>query len=160
EFIGKKPKIVCNTDMPDIIHDEIGKMIKAFREGIAILKHKTKNGDFFWTFTHFKPSYKKDGSFEAFVTRRKPIPVNKLKTNETRLKSQIDKLYHVLKGIETHVGYDASKKYLEGYLEDRGYELLSDYYLDFFDFREGEIDEYFSINPRTPDKIVKKYYPV
>jgi len=159
ELITQPPKIVCNHDMPDIIHEEIGRMIMGFKEGIAVLKHKTKHGDYFWSFTHFKPVYKPDGTFEAFLTRRKPIPSKKIDGTIVDLKRSIEKLYKVLKEIENVPNQrpGVAEKYLHGFLEDRGFETLSDYYASFFDFKNNEIEQYFSIDENTPDKIVKRY---
>jgi PAS domain S-box-containing protein len=158
EFISQRPRIVCNDDMPHIIHDMIGAIIMNFKEGIAVLKHRTKNGDFFWAFTHYKPIYKPDGSFEAFLTRRKPIPNRKVNGEFDNLKAKITKLYTALKEIEELAGYDKAVKYLDGFLEDRGFDTLHDYYMSFFDFDPKELEEYFSINHSTSPKTIKKYF--
>jgi len=160
EFIGQKPKIVCSVDMPGIIHDEIGAMIQNYERGIALLKHQTRQGDYFWAFTHFRPSYKEDGSFDSFLTRRKPLPLRKLKYDEAHIRHSVEKLYSVLKEIETHHNLKTAKKYLQGFLEDRGFENLTAYFQSFFNLKPKEIEEYFSITPRTPQKIIKKYMPV
>jgi len=157
EFITNRPKIVCDKDMPDIIHDEIGKAIMNFGEGVAVLKHKTKYGDYFWAFTHYKPVYKPDGSFEAFLTRRKPIPAKKVHGSAGLVKEKVERLYKVLKEIEQYVSYKAAQKYLEGYLEDKGYASLADFYMGLFDMKPAEIEQYFSIDEKTPQKVVKKF---
>ncbi len=160
EFVTQRPKIICNDDMPDVIHDEIGQMIMNFKEGIAVLKHKTKDGDYFWAFTHFKPVYKSDGSFEAFLTRRKPIPSKKIKDDEESLKSRIQKLYKTLKEIEDNAGMETAKKYLDGFLEDRNFSTLSEYYMSFFNFNQEDIEKYFSIDEKTPEKYIRKFMHV
>ncbi len=157
EFVTHPPKIICHEDMPDIIHDIIGTYIMNYDEGIAVLKHKTKNNDYFWAFTHYKPSYKPDGSFEAFVTRRKPLPTKKLNGTIEDMKYQISKLYEILKGIEKHTGTKQAERYLEGFLEYKGFDTLEDYYMSFFDFNKAELEEYFSINEQTPDKKIRRY---
>ncbi len=158
EFIGNRPKIVCHPDMPDIIHDTIGQMIMKYQSGIAVLKHATKHGDYLWAFTHFKPSYREDGTFEAFITRRKPLPDKKINGTEENLYEKITKLYHVLKQIEQHSGVEQAMKYLDGFLEDRGYENLHQYYMSFFDFKQDELEAYFQINQETPTSKIKKYF--
>ncbi len=157
EFIRQPPKIICHDDMPDIIHDTIGGFIIGFKEGIAVLKHKTKNNDYFWAFTHYKPSYKPDGSFEAFVTRRKPLPTKKLNGTIEDMKFQISKLYEILKGIEQHTGIKQAERYLEGFLEHKGFDTLEDYYMSFFNFSKEELEEYFNINHKTPKKKIRRY---
>ncbi len=157
EFVTQPPKIICHEDMPDLIHDTIGSFIMEYKEGIAVLKHKTKNNDFFWAFTHYKPSYKPDGSFEAFVTRRKPLPTKKLNGTIEDMKYQISKLYEILKGIESHTGQKQAERYLEGFLEYKGYKTLEDYYMSFFDFSKAELEEYFSINEQTPVKRIRRF---
>ena len=157
EFVTQKPKIICHQDMPDIIHDTIGGFIMNYEEGIAVLKHKTKNDDYFWAFTHYKPSYNPDGSFDAFVTRRKPLPEKKITGELEDMKYQISKLYEILKGIEQHTGQKAAQKYLDGFLEYKGFKTLKDYYMSFFNFKNEELENYFAINEKTPEKAIKKY---
>ena len=157
EFVTQKPKIICHQDMPDIIHDTIGGFIMNYEEGIAVLKHKTKNNDYFWAFTHYKPSYNPDGSFDAFVTRRKPLPEKKITGEIEDLKYQVSKLYEILKGIEQHTGQKNAQKYLDGFLEYKGFNSLKDYYMSFFNFKNEELENYFSINEKTPQKVIKKY---
>ncbi len=157
EFVTQPPRIICHEDMPDIIHDIIGGFIMDYREGIAVLKHKTKNNDFFWAFTHYSPLYKPDGSFEAFITRRKPLPAKKLSGNLEDMKYQITKLYKILKEIEQHTGIKQAQKYLEGFLEYKGYNDLEAYYMSFFNFDKKELEEYFSIDEKTPEEKIRKY---
>jgi hypothetical protein len=158
EFLTQEPKIVCHHDMPDIIHDTIAGFIMNHEEGITILKHENKNGDTLWAFTHFMPVYKPNGDFESYLTRRKPIPNNKINGYPENLKDQIEKLYIILKGIEAHSDKKYAEKYLEGFLEYKGYQNLKDYYMSFFNFSESELLEYFSINERTPQNLINKYF--
>ncbi len=157
DFVTQPPKIICHDDMPDLIHDTIGGFIMNYQEGIAVLKHKTINNDYFWAFTHYKPSYNKDGSFEAFITRRKPLPTKKLNGTIEDMKHQISQLYQILKGIENHTGQKQAEKYLEGFLEYKGYDTLKDYYMSFFDFSKDELEEYFSIDEQTSSKKIRRY---
>ncbi len=110
-----------------------------------------------WAFTHYKPVYKKNGDFEAFLTRRKPLPQKKLNGDIENLKYQISKLYKILKEIEEHTGYKHAANYLDGFLEYKGYKTLNDYYMSFFDFKKNELEEYFNIDESTPKKRIKKY---
>lgn len=157
DFVTRPPKTICHPDMPDIIHNTIGGLIMDYKEGIAVLKHVTKTGEAFWAFTHYKPSYKADGTFEAFVTRRKPLPSKKLNGTIEDMKYQISKLYKILKEIEGHVGVEQAQKYLKGFLEYKKYNTLEDYYMSFFNFDKGELEKYFSIDENTPEKVIKKY---
>jgi hypothetical protein len=160
EFVTQPPRTICHPDMPDIIHDTIGELIMDYKEGIAVLKHITKTGKAFWAFTHYKPSYKPDGSFEAFVTRRKPLPGKKLNGTIEDMQSQISKLYKILKEIELHTGHKQAKKYLKGFLEYKKMDTLKDYYMSFFNFDQGELEKYFSIDRNTPENVIKKYVNV
>ncbi len=160
EFVTQRPRIICHPDMPDIIHDTIGEIIMNYEEGIAVLKHVTKNGDYFWAFTHYKPVYKPDGSFEAFLTRRKPLPTKKINGQVENMKHEISKLYKALKEIEQHTGLEQAKKYLDGFLEYKQYPSLKDYYMSFFDFNQKELEQYFSIDFSTPGRVIKKYVDI
>ena len=160
EFVTQPPKIICHPDMPEVIHNTIGELIMGYKEGVAVLKHITKTGKAFWAFTHYKPSYRSDGSFEAFITRRKPLPNKKLDGTIVDLKYQISKLYQILKDIELHTGVSQANKYLSGFLEYHNYETLNDYYMSFFDFKKDELEKYFSINEKTSQRIINKYLNV
>ncbi len=157
EFVTQPPRTICHRDMPDIIHDIIGGYILEYKEGIAVLKHRTKNGDFFWAFTHYKPSYKPDGSFDSFITRRKPLPTKKITGEWEDMKYQISKLYQILKEIEIHTGAKAALNYLNGFLEYKSYETLEDYYMSFFNFNKDELETYFSIDAKTPESVINKF---
>lgn len=160
EFVTQPPKIICHPDMPNIIHDIIGSYIMDYKEGIAVLKHVTKDGDYFWAFTQYMPSYNPDGSFDAFVTKRKPLPGKKVSGDIEDMKFQISKLYQILKEIEKHTGEAQAIKYLEGFLEYKNYKTLEDYYMSFFDFNKNELAEYMSIDKNTPEKKINKYINV
>ena len=160
EFVTQAPKTICHPDMPEIIHNTIGEFIMGYKEGIAVLKHITKTGESFWAFTHYKPSYKPDGSFEAFVTRRKPLPHKKLDGSIIDMEYQISKLYQILKEIERHTGLSQAQKYLKGFLEYHKYPSLNDYYMSFFNFKKDELEKYFSINETTSQRSINKYLNV
>jgi len=158
EFVTKRPKTICHPDMPAVIHETIGGYIMNYKEGIAVLKHATKSGNYIWAFTHFYPSYKDDGTFEAFVTRRKPLPNKKINGTEEDLKAVISRLYGILKEIEDHSGTEVSRKYLAGFLEEKGFDTLHDYYLSFFDFKRNEWEAYFQIDKNTSARTIRKYF--
>ena len=157
DFVTKPPKTVCHPDMPDIVHQTIGGYIMNRREGIAVLKHATREGDYIWAFTYYMPRYKPDGSFEAFVTYRKPIPDKKINGQAESLKNTITRLYVILKDLEIHSGVEVASKYLNGFLEDRGLKSLDEYYLQFFNFNKSELEKYFTIDERTSNSVIRKY---
>ncbi len=157
DFVTRPPKTVCHPDMPDIIHETIGGYIMNRQEGIAVLKHATRSGDYIWAFTYYMPRYKSDGSFEAFVTYRKPIPDKKLNGQPESLKETVTRLYTILKAIEANSGMDVARKYLNGFLEDRGLKSLDEYYLQFFNFNKNELEKYFNIDERTSKSVIRKY---
>jgi hypothetical protein len=157
DIISKPPKIVCHEDMPAVIHKTIGGYIMNFQEGVAVLKHKNYNGGYFWAFTYFKPVYNEDESFESFLTVRKPLPNRKLNGREDNMKGEIENLYLALKNIEIYGNPDYAQKYLTGFLEYKGYDSLTDYYMSFFDFKKHELENYFNINTRTPQKVIDRY---
>jgi len=157
DFVSKPPQTVCHPDMPVIIHETIARYILNRQEGIAVLKHATRSGDYVWAFTLYKPRYNPDGTLESFVTYRKPVPNKKLKGDEKSLKESVAKLYSILKSIEEHSGIEVSKKYLEGFLEDQGLSSLEDYYMKFFEFNKKELLKYFNIDQNTSELVIRKY---
>jgi len=157
EFVTQPPRTICHPDMPEIVHDIIGSFIMEFKKGIAVLKHVNKTGDYIWAFTQYYPSYKEDGSFESFITKRKPLPTKKITGELEDMKYQISKLYEIIKGIEQHTGLKQAHAYLNGFLEHKGFETLEDYYMSFFDFNGKELEAYFEIDAKTPEKFIKKY---
>ncbi len=158
DIIGEKPKIVCHKDMPGAVHDAIAEMIKDFKFGYAILKHGTKQGNYFWAFTKFEPKYKPDGTFETFLTKRKPVPMKKLKKNRQDWSDYLSLFYEKLRKIEEKSGSEISLRYLKGFLEEKGYESLSGFYLDFFNLSKKELDFIFNIDHKTPERKINKYY--
>jgi hypothetical protein len=159
EILMQPPRIVCSDDMPAIIHNTIGSFIMSYKEGIAILKHRSSCDDYFWAFTQYKPVFKKDGTFEAFLTRRKPIPERKINGEIDLLKAKISKLYSELKEIEDNAGMEEAEKYLASFLKENHFESLDEYYMSFFDADYKEMEKYFNIDEKTPGKIIKKYFP-
>ncbi len=157
DFITKPPKTVCHPDMPSIIHQTIGGYIMNRQEGFAVLKHATRSGDYIWAFTYYAPYYNAKGELEAFITYRKPIPDRKLNNRAEPLKESVTHLYAKLKDIENHFGDEVARKYLIGYLENRGLKSLEEDYYHFFDFDKKELRKYFEIKEKTPHRIIRKY---
>ena len=119
ELIGRAHNIVRHPDMPKIIFTLIWQRLKEHQDILAIVKNRTKGGNYFWIKTSFKTTYseitKKENGYMA-VNHAAPKQAIK----------EIESLYEKLLEVEKADGEVASIKYL----------------LDFFEANETNYDDY------------------
>ena len=121
EVIGQPHNIVRHPDMPKVIFYFMWKNIKKRKNVIAIVKNYTKNKDYYWVATDFKHEEDFSGAIKNYVAFRRPINQDNIKIIET--------LYSNLLEIEKTTGIDASIKYFNRYLKEKGMEY-NDFILD------------------------------
>ncbi len=119
ELIGRPHNIVRHPDMPKIIFTLMWQRLKENQDILAVVKNKTKDGNYFWVTTNFKTTHsevtKKENGYMA-ITYAAPKQAVK----------EIEVLYKYLLEIEKSEGEVASIKYL----------------LDFFEANETNYDDY------------------
>ncbi len=119
ELMGRPHSIVRHPDMPKIIFTLIWQRLKEHQDILAILKNKTKDGNYFWITTSFKTTYSEVTKREnGYMAVNHAAPKQAIKEVET--------LYEKLLEIEKSEGEVASITYL----------------LDFFEANETSYDDY------------------
>jgi len=121
EVIGQPHNIIRHPDMPKVIFYFMWKNIKKRKNVIAIVKNYTKNKDYYWVATDFKHEEDFSGAIKNYVAFRRPINQDNIKI--------IEALYSNLLEIEKTTGIDASIKYFNRYLKEKGMEY-NDFILD------------------------------
>ncbi|MBU0632012.1 PAS domain-containing protein [bacterium] len=112
ELIDKPHSILRHPDMPRAIFKLLWETIQAKEEINAYVKNLCKDGSFYWVFANVTPSFdEKDNIIGYFSVRRKP------KKESIEL---IKNLYIKLLQLEKSSGLEASMKYLQELLKEKG----------------------------------------
>jgi len=119
ELVGRAHSIIRHPDMPKIIFTLMWQRLKDNQDILAVLKNRTKDGNYYWVTTSFKTTHsevtKKENGYMA-ITYAAPSQAVK----------EIEPLYENLLKIEKSEGEIASIKYL----------------LDFFEANDTNYDDY------------------
>ena len=119
ELIGRPHNIIRHPDMPKIIFTLMWQRLKENQDILAIVKNRTKDGNYFWITTSFKTTHsevtKRENGYMAITYAAPPQAVK-----------EIEPLYKKLLEIEKGDGEIASIKYL----------------LDFFEANDTNYDDY------------------
>ena len=134
ELMGQPHSIIRHPDMPKVIFKLLWTYLKKGENIHALIKNRTKDGNFYWVITNFETRYNDEGEIIAYFAKRKAAPDFAV--------YQIEKLYKKLLAIEKAQGMLVSERYLNGYLEERGldynqlvYQLLT--------LNRDDVNEYF-----------------
>lgn len=112
ELLGKPHNIVRHPQMPKCIFKLLWERIQSGEEIFAYVVNQAKNGDHYWVFANVTPSFDNNGKIIGYYSvRRKP--------NNDALKT-IEALYTTLINAEKSGGVNASVKYLEETLRNKG----------------------------------------
>jgi len=113
ELIGKPHNIVRHPDMPKIVFKLLWQTISAGKNINAVVKNLAKDGRYYWIFTEFESRKDTDnGKIIGYHAARKSISKHILEI--------VAELYSELLKIEKESGVDASEKYLNSFLKDKG----------------------------------------
>ena len=112
ELLGKPHNIVRHSDMPRIIFKLLWERIQNKKEIFAYVKNKTKNGEYYWVCANVTASTDDKGNIIGYYSVRR-------KVNEQALPA-IEDLYTKLLQAESRGGMDASQKYLNNLLKEKG----------------------------------------
>ncbi len=112
ELLGKPHNIVRHPDMPRIIFKLLWERIQNKKEIFAYVKNKTKNGGYYWVYANVTASTDDKGNIIGYYSVRR-------KVNEQAL-PVIEDLYAKLLQAESRGGMDASQKYLNNLLKEKG----------------------------------------
>lgn len=112
ELLGSPHSIIRHPDMPKVIFKLMWKRIQNNEDMLAIVKNKTKNGDYYWVTTLFETKYhpytKKP---EGYLALRRAAPDDAIR--------DIEPLYKKLVEIEASEGMDASEAYFLNFLREQ-----------------------------------------
>jgi len=112
ELLGKPHNIVRHPDMPRIIFKLLWNRIQNKEEIFAYVKNKTKNSGYYWVYANVTASVDDKGTIVGYYSVRR-------KVNEQAL-PVIEDLYAKLLQIESRGGIEASQRYLNNMLKEKG----------------------------------------
>jgi len=112
ELINQQHNLVRHPDMPAVIFKLMWKRIQLSQDIFAVVKNKTKNGDYYWVTTKFE--IRRDS-----LTNKVCGYIAYRQGADKKLVAEITKLYDELLLIEKSSGIDASEKYLIGFLDSQ-----------------------------------------
>ncbi len=105
ELIGKAHNIIRHKDMPKIIFKLMWARLKKNEDILAIVKNRSKSGNYYWVTTMFETKYHPfEKTPESYLALRKAAPEKAVKA--------IEPLYAELCKIEEEHGIEASEEYL------------------------------------------------
>ena len=111
ELVGKQHNIIRHPDMPKIIFTLIWQRIKDNQDILAIVKNRTKDGNYFWITTSFKTTHSEATKKEnGYMAIHYAAPKQAIK--------EVEPLYKKLLEIEKSEGEIASVKYLLDFFEE------------------------------------------
>ena len=112
ELIGAPHNIVRHPDMPRIVFKLLWERIKSKEEIFAYVKNLSKDGGYYWVYANVTPSVDSNGNLVGYYSvRRKP--------SDEGIRVCED-LYAKLVEQERRGGMDASSRYLNDLLEEKG----------------------------------------
>jgi len=113
ELIGTPHNVVRHPDMPRIVFKLLWETISSGNNINAVVKNLAKDGRFYWIFTEFEMRKDTDtGEIIGYSASRKSISKYVIEV--------ITKLYRELLEVEQKDGIDASEKYLNNFLKEKG----------------------------------------
>ncbi|MDX1808782.1 MAG: PAS domain-containing protein [Sulfurospirillaceae bacterium] len=119
ELIGKSHNIIRHPDMPRIIFKLLWDRIKNGHNIIAVIKNMAKDGRYYWVFTHFEIirdiNTKEITGYRAY---RKYV--------SKHITAVLLPLYKKLVEIEKTEGMEASEKYLNDFMKEKGEHITID----------------------------------
>lgn len=81
ELLGQSQNIVRHPEVPGCIFDKLWTTIAEGGEIFTYLVNRCANGDHYWVFAHFAPSYAKDGSINGYHSAQRvanPLALEKI----------------------------------------------------------------------------------
>ncbi len=153
ELMGQPHNIIRHPDMPQVIFKLMWERLKKGQNIYALVKNLAKDKRYYWVLTSFNTKYNEKGEIIAYYARRKAAPENAV--------YQIEKLYKILRKIETTQNMEISERYLKGMLEEK--KLTYDQYImQVLDMSQNEINAYFSENDQQKkvekNNIIQKLF--
>ena len=135
ELLNSPHNIIRHPDMPKVIFKLMWERIKQDKDILAIVKNKTKNGDYYWVTTLFETKYHPlTKNRDGYLALRRAAPQNAI--------DEITPLYKELLEIEKNEGVEASEEYLVNFLAEKNTDYDT-YVQEMVDYKGG-ISKFFS----------------
>lgn len=115
ELLDRPHSIIRHPDMPKIIFKYLWEKLNKGQDVKAFVKNLSKDGGFYWVFSHVRVALNPDGSFRNFVSTRRQMSQKARKT--------IEPLYAKLLEAEKEGGMNKSLEILNEFLENNGESL-------------------------------------
>ena len=112
ELIGAPHNIVRHPDMPRIVFKLLWDRVQNKEEIFAYVKNLSKDGGYYWVYANVTPSLDVNGNIIGYYSVRR-------KCSEKGIRACED-LYPKLLNEESRGGMEASGKYLENLLKEKG----------------------------------------
>ncbi len=112
ELIGQPHNIIRHPDMPKAVFKLLWERVQAKDEIFAYVKNLSKDGSYYWVFANVTASLDDNGNIIGYYSVR-------IKPNDKAIEI-ISPLYQQMIEIEQKEGVDASLKFLNKLLEDKG----------------------------------------
>jgi len=115
ELIGKPHNIIRHPDMPKVVFKLMWEQLKNGHDILALVKNLAKDGRYYWIFTSFEPVKNANGEVIGYTAHRKSAPKHTIET--------VADIYKKVLEVEKKDGVQASEKFLNDYLKERGEEI-------------------------------------
>ena len=115
ELIGKPHNIIRHPDMPKVVFKLMWERLGSGEDIIALVKNLAKDGRYYWIFTTFEPQKNANGEVIGYTAHRKLAAKHTIET--------IADIYSQVLEVEKRDGVEASEKFLNAYLRERGEEI-------------------------------------
>jgi len=113
ELIGTPHNVVRHPDMPKVVFKLLWETISSGQNINTVVKNLAKDGRYYWIFTEFEMRKDTDtGEIIGYHASRKSISKYVIEV--------ITKLYRELLEVEKKDGVEASEKYLNDFLKEKG----------------------------------------
>ncbi len=112
ELLGKPHNMIRHPDMPKAVFKLLWERVQAKDEIFAYVKNLSKDGTYYWVFANITASLDDKGNIIGYYSVR-------IKPNEQAIET-VSPLYQQMTQIEQKEGVDASLKFLNKLLEDKG----------------------------------------
>ncbi len=112
DVLGKPHNVVRHPDMPRIIFKLLWGKIQSKEEIFAYVKNMRFSGGYYWVYANVTASFDTGGRIIGYYSVRRKVNPKALEI--------IEPLYAKLLSLESQGGMDASEKYLNQVLQERG----------------------------------------
>ena len=116
EILGAQHNIVRHPDMPRAAFHLAWSLIKSKQEFFGFVKNMSRDGSFYWVFTHITPSYDRNGKVIGYLSVRRKPNASVLPTVAGLYKQMLD----IEKSAGPSNAIAASTKFLMDFLAEKG----------------------------------------